>query len=98
CQIDELAADPFDDGLMEDFQDYLHDCRLTLEQAQRLFQSQPNPPKAARKAANLYYSLNHIVDGLDELEWFPLNYDEHYLHTGQEFFHRAERLRQEAAG
>ncbi|NEO28273.1 MAG: J domain-containing protein, partial [Kamptonema sp. SIO4C4] len=41
-QIDELAADPFDDGLMEDFQDYLHDCRLTLEQAQRLFQSQPN--------------------------------------------------------
>ncbi|MDB9313199.1 DnaJ domain-containing protein [Spirulina sp. CS-785/01] len=96
-QIEDLAADPFDDDLMADFQDYLQDCRRTLEQAQRLFRSQPNPPTVARKAAHLYYCLNHILDGLEELDWFPFNYDEEYLHTGQEFFRRAERLRQEAA-
>jgi len=25
-----------------------------------------------------------VGDGLDELDYFPLNYDEHYLHVGQE--------------
>jgi len=43
----------------------------------------PNPPSVAGAAAHLYYCLNHVGDGLDELD-FPLNYDEH-LHMGQEF-------------
>ncbi|MEQ8962321.1 MAG: DnaJ domain-containing protein, partial [Coleofasciculus sp. C2-GNP5-27] len=42
-QINQLAADPFDDELMEDFQAYLENCRHDLNQAQSTFRSQPNP-------------------------------------------------------
>lgn len=95
-QINDLAADPFDDELLENFQDYLEDCRQSLEQAQSLFTSLPNPSTVAGSAVNLYYCLNQVADGIDELHWFTLNYDDSYLHTGQELFRIAAKLRQEA--
>ncbi|GAB1540163.1 J domain-containing protein [Scytonema sp. NUACC21] len=95
-QIDKLSADPFDDVLLDEFQDYLDACRDDLKQAQLKFRSLPNPPNLARAAAHLYYCLNQIGDGLDELKFYPLNYDDHYLHTGQEMFRIATRLYREA--
>ncbi|MCD8488490.1 MAG: J domain-containing protein [Desertifilum sp.] len=95
-QIDELAADPFDDELIEDFQSYLEQCRQFLADAQAAFSSVPNPGSIASVAAHLYYCLNHVSDGIEELNWFTLNYDEHYLHTGKELFRIAARLRREA--
>lgn len=95
-QIEQLAADPFDDELLEEFQAYIEDCRDWLKQAQKAFRSLPNPPNVAGAAANLYYCLNQVGDGLDELDFFPLNYDEHYLHMGQEMFRIANGLRREA--
>ncbi|MCM0589247.1 MAG: DnaJ domain-containing protein [Gloeotrichia echinulata IR180] len=95
-QIDTLAADPFDDELLDEFQEYLQSCRLDLKQAQITFRSLPNPPSLARAAAHLYYSLNQVADGLEELAYFPLSYDERYLHTGQELFRIATRLHCEA--
>jgi molecular chaperone DnaJ len=96
AQINELAADPFDDELMEEFQTYLEDCRDLLDRAEARFKSMPNPPSVAGVAANLYYCLNQVSDGLDQLELFTLNYDDHYLHTGQELFRIAAGLRREA--
>lgn len=96
-EIENLAADPFDDQLLEDFQNYLEQCSSYLKLVQQKFSAYPNPPQLANVAANLYYCLNHLGDGIKELEWFPLNYDEHYLHTGQEIFRIAERLRNEAS-
>lgn len=95
-QIDLLSADPFDDCLMRVFQQYLEDCRHYLEKSKQLFASQPNPAKLARVAASLYYCLDRVGDGLDELELFTLNYDDRYLHTGQELFRIARQLRREA--
>lgn len=95
-QINQLAADPFDDELMEDFQAYLENCRHDLNQAQITFRSQPNPAPVAGVAASLYYCLNQLGDGIDELERFTFNYDEHYLHTGQELFRIATSLRHDA--
>ena len=95
-EIDELSADPFDDELLEAFQIYLENCRHFLKQAQAFFRSMPNPPNMAGVAAHLYYCLNHIADGIEELEFFTLNYDDHYLHTGQELFRIAAGLRREA--
>lgn len=91
-QIDELAADPFDDELLEGFQDYLKNCRDFLKEAQSIFRSMPNPPIVASAAAHLYCCLNHLADGLDELNYFPLNYDDRYLHVGQELFRIAATL------
>ncbi|MDX2244125.1 MAG: DnaJ domain-containing protein [Leptolyngbyaceae cyanobacterium bins.302] len=95
-QINDLAADPFDDELMQDFQDYLDDCRNWLEQAETVFRSQPNPASVAGAAANLFYCLNQLGDGIEQLEYFTANYDEHYLHTGEELFRIAKGLRYEA--
>lgn len=95
-QIDQLSADPFDDQLLDAFQAYLNHCRQTLNQAQRCFRSMPNPRPAAAAAANLYYCLNQVDDALEELEMFPLNYDDGYLHTGQEMFRIAAGLRRQA--
>ncbi|MBD2451068.1 DnaJ domain-containing protein [Nostoc sp. FACHB-152] len=95
-QIEELAADPFDDQLLEEFQEYLAICRDEIKQAQFIFRSLPNPPSLARTAAHLYYSLNQVADGIEEFAYFPLSYDDRYLHTGQEMFRIATRLHYEA--
>jgi molecular chaperone DnaJ len=95
-QIDDLAADPFDDELMQDFQDYLDECRDWLSQAERVFQSLPNPSNLAGVAASLFYCLNQVGDGIEQLEFFTTSYEEYYLHTGQELFRIAKGLRREA--
>ncbi len=94
-EIDDLAADPFDDQLLESFQDYLETCRRLLKQAYNLFSSQSNPSNFAGVAAHLYYCLNQVSDGIEDLELFTLNYDDYYLHTGQELFRITSGLRQE---
>lgn len=95
-EINQLAADPFDDELMENFQTYLEDCRQGQSEAESLFQSMSNPPQIARFAATVYYCLSHVGDGLKELEHFTTSYDESYLNTGREMFRLAIQLRQEA--
>lgn len=95
-EIEKLAADPFDDILMEDFSSYLDSCNKYWERAQEKLTSQPNPSQVAGTAANLYYCLNHIGDGIKELQWFTLNYNDQYLHTGQEIFRIAAKLHLEA--
>jgi molecular chaperone DnaJ len=90
-QLEDLAADPFDEQLIDEFQEYLDTCRDKLKKAQSAFRSLPNPPSLATSAAHLYYALNQVNDGLEELAYFPLSYDDRYLHTGKEMFRIAEQ-------
>lgn len=91
-EIEDLSADPFDDELMATFQDYIEHSKILLSRSQQLFESLPNPATTARAARDLYYCLNHLGDGLEQLEWFTLNYNEDYLHSGQELFRRAAQF------
>ena len=95
-QIDFLAGDPFDDQLMREFQVYLATSRKYLIKARLCLHHQPHPPKLANLAANIYYCLNQVSDGLDELDLFTQNYCESNLHTGQELFRIAKGLQAEA--
>ncbi len=95
-EIDDLAADPFDDELMGNFDAYLENCRGYLQLARQKFSSQPNPSQLAGVAANVYYCLDRLSDGLEELEYFTLNYDDRHLHMGQEIFRIAKDLRDRA--
>ena len=95
-EIEELAADPFDDQLIENFQIYLATCNRYYQLAQQKFVSQPNPTQLAGVAAHIYYCLNQISDGIKELEWFTLNYDDRHLHLGKEIFRIAQELRFQA--
>lgn len=95
-EVRSLSADPFDDELMETFQAYLENCRELLEKAKQTFKSMPNPSQTAQVAANLYYCLNQLEDGIEEIERFTFTYDDSYLHTGQELFRISKQLRREA--
>jgi len=94
-QIDDLAGDPFDDLLMQEFQIYLENCQIALEKAMLIFRSRPNPPKVAKAAASIYYCLNQIFDGLEEFQRFTYSYDDSALHQGQEFFYLAQQFLKE---
>ncbi len=96
-EIDALAADPFDDDLLMAFDTYLDACRSDLEQARAHLRSMPNPRSVAGVAAHLYYCLDRVGDGIDELAYFPLSYDDSRLHAGQEMFRIARGLHREAA-
>ena len=91
-EIEELSADPFDDELMANFGEYLDSCSDYWQQAQQKLASKPNPTQLAGVAANLYYCLNHIGDGIKELQYFTLNYNDRDLHMGQEIFRIAAQL------
>ncbi len=96
AEVRALSADPFDDELMEVFQAYIESCQESLEKAQAKFKSMPNPAGVASGAANLYYCLSQLEDGIEEIERFTYTYDDSYLHTGQELFRISAGLRKEA--
>ncbi len=96
-QIHALSADPYDDELVTDFADYLDQLQDDYQQAQVTFRRCPNPSSLAGVASRLYYSLSHIGDALDELVYFPQNYDYRHIHTGQELFRLSREFYLEAA-
>ncbi|CAN5819054.1 J domain-containing protein [soil metagenome] len=96
AEVRALSADPFDDELMAAFQAYIETCREALEQAKAKFRSMPNPAGVASGAANLYYCLNQLEDGIEEIERFTYTYDDSYLHDGQELFRISAGLRKDA--
>lgn len=97
AQIDYLAGDPFDDDLLNTFQDYIEQCRELVEKAKQELSSEPNPSNLAGTAASLYHCLNQLDDGIEELAYFPFNFDEQHLHTGKELFRIASSLQEDAA-
>lgn len=92
-QIDCLSADPFDEQLLEVFTAYIDQCRHTHQLAQTLLRNSPNPSAAATIASHLFHCLNALSDGIDELRYFTMNFDDHHLHTAQELWRRAEEMR-----
>jgi molecular chaperone DnaJ len=92
-QIDDLSADPYDDELMGNFQDYIDECRGSFAKAQILFRAMPNPIAVAGVATHLYHCLSVLGDGIEELNYFTLNFDDRHLHTGQEMWRIAEEMR-----
>ncbi len=94
-QVRELSADPFDDKLMANFEAYVNECQRHLQKIEKIFHSMPNPSLVAGIAANLYYCINQVADGLKELNFYIMNYDERFLHDGIEMFKIAAELRKE---
>ncbi len=94
-QIHELSADPFDDELMGRFEAYVSECQQHLQKIEKTFHSMSNPSLLAEIAANLYYTINQVADGIKELNFYIMNYDESYLHDGLEMFKIAAQLQRE---
>jgi molecular chaperone DnaJ len=94
-QIRELSADPFDDELMANFEAYVTESQRHLQKIEKTFHSMPNPSLIAGIAANLYYCINQVSDGIKELNFYIMNYDESFLHDGIEMFKIAAELQRE---
>lgn len=94
-QIRELSADPFDDELMGNFEAYVTESQRHLQKIEKTFHSMPNPALIGGIAANLYYCINQVADGIKELNFYIMNYDETFLHDGVEMFKIAAELQRE---
>ena len=80
---------------MATFEAYVTDCQRHLQKIEKTFHSMPNPISIAGVAANLYYCINQVSDGIRELNFYIMNYDEQYLHDGIEMFKIAAELQKE---
>ena len=95
AQLQALAADPYDDTLMEAFCAYLERSAAAMEQAEALYRSQVIPPLAKAQGLSLYHCLSQVQDALQELQRYTLGYVDSYLRDGREMLREAQRLRQQ---
>lgn len=99
AQLRALAADPYDDQLMETFCGFLQDSQSRMARAEQLYRSKACPAAAKGFSLSLYHCLSQVQDALMELERYTLGYVDAYLRDGREMLREAkqrrERLHQE---
>jgi molecular chaperone DnaJ len=93
AQLRALAADPYDDALMEEFCRFLTQSRSRLEKVEALYRSRACPPGAGGFGLSLYHCLSQVQDALAEMERYTLGYVDSYLHDGREMLREARRRR-----
>lgn len=92
AQLRSLAADPYDDDLMEAFCVFLEQSRSRMEKVEALYRSRACPAAARGFGLSLYHCLSQVQDALVELERYTMGYVDSYLHDGKEMLREA-RLR-----
>ncbi|MCP9932247.1 J domain-containing protein [Cyanobium sp. AMD-g] len=92
AQLRSLAADPYDDDLMEAFCAFLEQSRSRMEKVEALYRSRACPAAARGFGLSLYHCLSQVQDALVELERYTMGYVDSYLHDGKEMLREA-RLR-----
>ena len=99
AQFRALAADPYDDRLMEGFCAFLEQSQQRLQTVESLYRSRACPSSVEGFSLSLYHCLSQVQDALSELERYTLGYVDSYLHDGREMLrqatHRRGQLREE---
>lgn len=93
AQLRALAADPYDDQLMEAFSGFLQESQARMDRAEQLYRSKACPAVAKGFSLNLYHCLRQVQDALTELERYTLGYVDGYLRDGREMLREAKRQR-----
>jgi molecular chaperone DnaJ len=89
AELHALAADPYDDRLMEAFCAYLERSRGRLDRVELLYRSSPCPPGAEAFGLSLYHCLAQVKDALVELDRYTMGYVDSYLRDGREMLREA---------
>jgi molecular chaperone DnaJ len=92
-QLRALAADPYDENLMEGFCAFLEQSRGRMEKVEALFRSQACPAAARGFGISLYHCLGQVQDALAELERYTMGYVDGYLHDGRQMLREARQRR-----
>jgi len=95
AQLKALAADPYDDRLMEAFCAFLEQCQTRLEKVETLYRSSPIPSVGQAFGLSLYHCLSLVKDALSEFERYTMGYVDSYLHDGRQMLRQAKRRRSE---
>ena len=93
AQLRSLAADPYDDDLMEAFCAFLEQSRSRMEKVEALYRSRACPAAARGFGLSLYHCLSQVQDALVELERYTMGYVDSYLHDGKEMLREARQRR-----
>lgn len=93
ARLQDLAADPWDDRLMEAFCAFLEESRRRLERVDNLYRSRPCPPGVQGFSLSLYHCLSQVQDAITELERYTLGYVDGYLRDGREMLREAAQRR-----
>jgi molecular chaperone DnaJ len=93
AQLHSLAADPYDDDLMESFCAFLSQSQARLEKVEQLYRSRACPGAARGFGLSLYHCLSQVQDALGELERYTMGYVDSYLHDGREMLREAKQRR-----
>jgi molecular chaperone DnaJ len=93
AQLRSLAADPYDDDLMEGFCTFLAQSQARLEKVEQLYRSRACPGSARGFGLSLYHCLSQVQDALGELERYTMGYVDSYLHDGREMLREAKQRR-----
>ena len=93
AQLRALAADPYDDDLMEGFCGFLEQSQARLARAETLYRSQSCPPGLQDLSLDLYHTLSLIKDALLDLERFTMGYVDSYLRDGRELLRQGRNRR-----
>ena len=93
AQLRSLAADPYDDALMEGFCSFLSQSQARLEKVEQLYRSRACPGSARGFGLSLYHCLSQVQDALGELERYTMGYVDSYLRDGREMLREAKQRR-----
>ncbi len=93
AQLRALAADPYDDQLMDNFSDFLRESQARMAKAELLYRSKACPATVKGFSLSLYHCLRQVQDALAELERYTMGYVDDYLRDGREMLREAKRLR-----
>lgn len=93
AQLRALAADPYDDSLMEAFCTFLEQCQGRLAKAETLYRARACPAGLQDFSLELYHCLSLVKDALVDLERFTMGYVDSYLRDGRELLRQAKARR-----
>lgn len=82
-QIKNLSADPYDDELIEQFQEYLDDFEAALRKASNLFAKNPAPSTLEPCALMMRHCIAQASDALEDMRYFCQNYNYDHLTTAE---------------
>ncbi|MCP9929010.1 J domain-containing protein [Cyanobium sp. CH-040] len=95
AQLRALAADPYDDAVMDTFCTFLQQSQARLGRVETLYRSQPCPAGLQGFSLDLYHCLSLVKDALLDLERYTMGYVDSYLRDGRELLRQARQRRRE---
>lgn len=93
AQLKALAADPYDDALMEAFCSFLEASQARLAKVETLYRSRTCPAGMEPFSLDLYHCLSLVKDALTDLERYTMGYVDSYLRDARELLRKAKARR-----